>query len=457
MSDVLMIFQKLFFFVMLISVVVIVHEWGHFIVARLCGVRVEAFSLFFGKPLYKKKRGDTEWRIGTIPFGGYVKMVGQADGKHENYDEMTDEEKSVSFAHKPLAQRAAIVAAGPAMNFVLAFVIFSIMFMVGYPTTTTLIGDVTRDGAAWEAGLRPGDRVTAIDGDKVWRWDDMASIVEENPEKAMDFTVQRGDETRHVTVTPRLGLKKNIFQFEENAGLIGVSPDGFRPIAGVTGPQTAAAQAGLKTGDLFKSIDGKPVHAFADVERELLASPGPHKVTVERGGLARREADRQPTDVELTLPALPGATGIQDYGLERADLYVLEVVEGSPAEKAGLRAGDRFVTLNGEAPSGWEEFSGIVRQHPGEELSVVVRRDGETRTIGVTPEAAQEKDLLGETVEVGRLGVYPWISYSNPEMVNERHLNPFVAVWRGVELTGYWTVMTLKGFVYLFTGDVSVK
>ncbi|MCL4234381.1 MAG: site-2 protease family protein, partial [Deltaproteobacteria bacterium] len=157
--------HKIFYFIVLISVLVIVHEWGHFIVARWCGVRVEAFSLFFGKVLWKRMWRGTEWRLSAIPFGGYVKMLGQSDlGSDQNeamyrekaleeltgkpHEEITEHDaaaldasaiaeraaqlKSVSFAHKSVWQRSAIVFAGPLMNVVLTVMIFTAMFFVGY-------------------------------------------------------------------------------------------------------------------------------------------------------------------------------------------------------------------------------------------------------------------------------------------------------------------------------------
>ncbi|MCZ7584864.1 MAG: RIP metalloprotease RseP [Deltaproteobacteria bacterium] len=301
MPELLAFFQKAFYFMILISIVVIVHEWGHFIVARLCGVGVEAFSLFFGKPLLKWKRGRTEWRLSAIPLGGYVKMIGQVDLQPDAKDQVPEELRPLSFAHKPLWARSAIVAAGPLMNVVLTFVIFSAIFFVGYPQTTSLIGHVDRGGVADEAGLRAGDRVVSVDGKEIWRWDELSETVRKNPERRLVLTVERGDERLQLPVTPRLGRQKNIFQFEVDAGLIGISPDGFLPIIGVTGPGTPAAAAGFKTGDLISGIDGEPVRDFADFERKLARADGHTIIMVERGGLSRRAEERNPETFEATI------------------------------------------------------------------------------------------------------------------------------------------------------------
>ncbi|MBZ0273017.1 RIP metalloprotease RseP [bacterium] len=449
--------QKAFFFVIVLSAVIIVHEWGHFIVARMCGVGVDAFSLFFGKPLWKKKYGRTEWRIGAIPLGGYVKMVGQVDLDSDSADKVAEEDRPISFAHKPAWQRAAIVAAGPVMNFVLAFVIFSGLFFVGYPTTTTLIGNVSDDGAAWEAGVRPGDRVVAVDGEKVWRWDDMAEIVEKKPGVPLVFSVERDGGRRDITVTPRYGNKLNLFQFEVDAGVIGISPDGYLPIAGVRGPDTPAALAGLKTGDLIKSVNGKPVRYFTDFEHLFAQSQGSVTVGVERGGLAIDESKRRPTTIDIVLAkSSPGARAA-DLGIERGDLYVAETTEKSPAAEAGFLPGDRIVTAGGKTIEEWSQFTKMVRDNSGDALPVTVLRGGEEITLSVTPETAIEKDIMGEQVSFGRVGIYPWKSWASAEIVDERYWNPFKAFARGLEMTATYSYLTVKSFVYLFTGDVSLK
>lgn len=481
--------HKIFYFIVLISVLVIVHEWGHFIVARWCGVRVEAFSLFFGKVLWKRMWRGTEWRLSAIPFGGYVKMLGQSDlGSDQNeamyrekaleeltgkpHEEITEHDaaaldasaiaeraaqlKSVSFAHKSVWQRSAIVFAGPLMNVVLTVMIFTAMFFVGYPTMTTLVGDVTDGGAADLAGLRPGDRVTAIDGRELTRWDDMSRIVEDSAGKPLVFDVARGDETLSLTVTPEAGRKKNVFQFEEDAGVIGIAPDGYMPVVGVRDPASIAALAGLRTGDLVKSANGRAVHYFDDLEREVARANGELTITVERGGLALEEKDRKPESAEVRLAVAAGTTTAA-LGIERGDLYVFETVPDSAAVKAGVRTGDRIVSVDGVTIGDWSEFSKKVKESPNKPLELVVERAGVATTLAITPDVKQEKDLLGDIITYGRAGIYPWISHSAAEMVDERYVNPFKAVARGVEMTVYWSVLTVQGFVYLMTGDVSVK
>lgn len=489
MDTIFSIGHKLFYFIVLISVLVVVHEWGHFIVARWCRVRVEAFSLFFGKVLWKKVWRGTEWRLSAIPFGGYVKMLGQSDlggdQSEEMYrekavedivgkphDQVTEDEiaaiapeaitakiaelKTVSFAHKPLLQRAAIVFAGPLMNFVLAVVIFSLMYVGGYPTVTSRIGDVSDDSAAARAGLRAGDRVVGIDGREIWRWDDMAEIVETSPEKTLVFDIERGDERLSLTVTPEAGRKTNLFQFEVDAGILGIAPSGYLPIVGVADPASPAATAGLRTGDLVVQIDGAKVGSFPDIERLLSKASGAASVTVERGGLAIEEGERKGETMTFSLPTAAGAN-LASLGIERGDLFILETVPKSAAELAGLKPGDRILELSGEPVGSWAAFSKVVKASPEKPLALAVLRDGARVETTITPERVEDRDIMGELVAFGRVGVYPWISHAPEDMADERYLNPFKALARGFETTLHWSVLTIQGFAYLLNGTVSVK
>ena len=189
MEQILGISSVLFNFIIALSVVVFVHELGHFVVARWNNVRCESFSIGFGPELLGfTDRLGTRWKFSLIPLGGYVKMFGEADianpGAGEEGAEglepreMTPEEKAVSFKFKTLGQRAAIVFAGPAVNFVFAILVFFVLFMaVGRPVTEPVIGQVVPGSAAAEAGLLAGDRILAIDGQEIDRFEDLQRLV----------------------------------------------------------------------------------------------------------------------------------------------------------------------------------------------------------------------------------------------------------------------------------------
>ena len=160
-------------FVIVLGVLIFFHELGHFIVARLFGVGVETFSLGFGPKIYRKKIGLTEYCLSAIPLGGYVKMVGE-----DPSNEISDEERSRSFSHKPLFKKSLIVAAGPAFNFVLAILIFYFLFQIsGSYYVRPVVGEVADESPALMAGVKPGDLIEAIDGKAVESWEEMVVLI----------------------------------------------------------------------------------------------------------------------------------------------------------------------------------------------------------------------------------------------------------------------------------------
>ncbi|MDP8262664.1 MAG: RIP metalloprotease RseP [Candidatus Ancaeobacter aquaticus] len=207
--------------IFVLGVIVFIHELGHFIVAKLNGVRVEKFSLGFGPKLVSIKRGHTEYLICALPLGGYVKMAGDEPGKKdtsEPYD---------FFAKKPFA-RIAIVAAGPIMNVVLACVIFSGIFFVGMPVLTSNVGSVKKDYPAQIAGLLQDDNIIAVNGTPVKKWDELVKLIYPNAGKELAFTVTRKVNDREtevvIPIIPRAENIKDIFGREHNIGVIGITP-----------------------------------------------------------------------------------------------------------------------------------------------------------------------------------------------------------------------------------------
>ncbi|MDH5488837.1 MAG: RIP metalloprotease RseP [Rhodospirillaceae bacterium] len=196
-------------FVLVLSVLIFIHEMGHFLVARWAGVKVEVFSIGFGGELYGfDDRYGTRWRVSAIPLGGYVKMFGEGDiitGVDDTEDRpMTDEEKKVSFHHKPLSKRTAIVAAGPAANFLFAVVLFAFMSAVlGLPKPYAVIGEVMSDSAAEESGFAVGDEITAINGEPIQWFEELSQIVAVNANNSLIFSVNRNGSAVSIKTTPR--------------------------------------------------------------------------------------------------------------------------------------------------------------------------------------------------------------------------------------------------------------
>lgn len=192
-------------FVVVLGVLVFIHEFGHYLAARLVGVHVEAFSIGFGRALYTwTDRKGTVWKVAWLPLGGYVKLHGQ--GRPED---LTDEERArripgETFHEKAIWRRSVVVAAGPGANFLLAVVLFAGLFAgLGRPTIAPVLGEVVAGSAAASAGLQSGDRVLAIDGKKITRFEDLQHIVAAHPGTALRMQVRRDAAELDLSVTPK--------------------------------------------------------------------------------------------------------------------------------------------------------------------------------------------------------------------------------------------------------------
>jgi regulator of sigma E protease len=216
-------------FLFVLTIVVFFHELGHFLVARWAGVKVLTFSLGFGPELFGfNDRHGTRWKVSAIPLGGYVKFFGDdseaSTPSSETLAAMTEEERAGSFHHKKVGPRAAIVAAGPIANFILAIVIFTCLFtFFGKPSTSARVDKVEANSAAAAAGFQVGDVVTSIDGSKIESFSDMQRIVGVHAGDKLSFTVKRGDATVQLRGTPELREVKDPFGNAHRLGVLGIT------------------------------------------------------------------------------------------------------------------------------------------------------------------------------------------------------------------------------------------
>ena len=278
-------------FIFALSVVVFFHELGHFLVARWCGVRVLVFSIGFGPELIGfDDRYGTRWKISAIPLGGYVKFFGDDNAAsvpdQETIGRMTDAEQRDSFFHKSVGARAAIVAAGPIANFILAILIFAALaFFLGRQVTVPRIDAVAPGSAAAAAGFKPGDVIVSADGKTVEGFADVQRIAAFNPGRALTFVIDRGGQRVTVTATPEARAERDRFGNMQRLGILDISgPIMPARIAGIV-PGSAADAAGFQPDDRVRKIDGKPVNTFLDLREVVAANPERElEFEVERGG-----------------------------------------------------------------------------------------------------------------------------------------------------------------------------
>jgi regulator of sigma E protease len=232
-------------FIIVLGVLIFFHELGHFLIAKLCNVKVLKFSLGFGPKVMGKKMGETEYIISAFPLGGYVKMLGE-----ENNEEIIPEEEHRSFSKQPVVARIAIAAAGPIFNFLLAFILFSGIFLIsGYPIMIPEVGQVRPDSPADKSRILKGDIIEYIDGKKINKWDDIKKFIEKSPHKDLHMVIIRGNKRISTIVSPKEEIVKNIFGEEIKSALIGIVASGnIKELQ--LGPFRALMEGGKKTWEL---------------------------------------------------------------------------------------------------------------------------------------------------------------------------------------------------------------
>ncbi|MBC8165637.1 MAG: RIP metalloprotease RseP [Bryobacteraceae bacterium] len=262
-SRLMVVIQNIWWLLVLIGVMILIHELGHFWAARFFDVRVETFSFGFGPRLFGFRRGETDFRFSAILFGGYVKMAGEQPG-----EETSDPR---AFGSKPRWQRLIIAFAGPGMNILLAVALLAGLFMVRYPRLANsdlpaTIGYVAKDGPADKAGLQDGDVIVQIDDQRDPKWEDVLLKEVAWAKKAMTVGYVRNGERRHTTVTPILDNRTGVGSAgweERNVVQVGGIRSGYD-----------AGKRGLQRGDVFVRINGEPIHSLSKLHDAIKASKG---------------------------------------------------------------------------------------------------------------------------------------------------------------------------------------
>ena len=444
-------------FVLLLSVLVFVHELGHFVVARACGVRVLKFSIGFGPPIgfgrwrLRWERGGTEYVVAWFPLGGFVKMLG------ENPDERDAPEvvasRGESLPEKKTWQKLAIVFAGPAANLILPVLVFMGMFAVGLPSPVTVIGGVEPGSPAERAGLRAGDRITAVDGEPVRWWMDLEETVRASAGETLGVAYERGGVSGTTDLEVAERASEDEFGQVVDVGWAGLAHRRPEAMLGVTSAASPAHAAGLRSGDVVTAVDGTPVETWTEFARAYAAAGGAGEVTLA----VRRGLLENATEEALRVPALGDVDAL---GAICANVLVASVSPDSAAEDAGLLAGDLIVSVDGAPVGSFGSFAEQVRTGGGREMALqVAARGGELRSVRVTPRL-QEVDVgLGIKEPRYLVGISRSAQFAELPGAFEldRELNPLVSFPRSVDLTVDRTRMFLAGFAKIITGEISRK
>ncbi|MBP4031576.1 MULTISPECIES: sigma E protease regulator RseP [Aeromonas] len=270
-------------FIVALGLLVAVHEFGHFWVARRCGVKVERFSIGFGKAIWRRLGKDgTEYVLALIPLGGYVKML---DGR---VDELKPGEEAQAFNHKSVWARMAIVAAGPMANFVFALFAFWLMFMIGVPSVKPVVGEVRPASIVAEAGILPGMEIVGVGGEETGDWESVTyALISHLGDDSVKLKLKAANTSYAVDKTLQLAGWKFDPDKESPIGSLGIVPLGGKvlPVVEAVVPSSASEKAGLQIGDRIKGVDGEAITEWAQFVERVQQSPAqPLQVTVERGG-----------------------------------------------------------------------------------------------------------------------------------------------------------------------------
>ena len=434
-------------FILLLGILIFVHELGHFSVARWCGVRVEVFSLGFGKKILSYKKGDTTYCLSLVPLGGYVKMFGEQNG-----DVVEEHEKSVSFTHKTVWQRIAIVLAGPLMNLFFAIFIFSFISAIGEETRAPVLAEIESNSAAATMGLKSGDRVLQINSENIRSYEDLQKAFNKNQNSSVKAVVESvAGEKKELTLAVGSAKNSNIFSTDKTIGeIVGIQPLARGTVVGIN-PASAAEKAGFHSGDEIVEVNGQKTIKWIDLEK-VLATATNLNFVVERG------ADTQKEKVNLSIAAVTTGATLETLGFGQPDLFLDLVVKDSPADKAELKRFDKIVAINSEPVTKWEQILNKIKSYDGKEaLDIKVLRDGSEITKKITPQVTSQMTAQGKEDRRYTIGILPFVNYSQPEMVKVKADNLFAALEKGTSRSWDITSMTVISFVRLFQGEISHK
>jgi len=424
-----------------LGAVIFFHELGHFAVAKWCDVHVERFSIGIGPIIWSRQKGETEYALSALPFGGYVKMLGQddMDPNQMTSDEIAENERS--YSAKKVWQRMAIISAGVIMNVITGFLFFATAYWFGVVQTVPMVGYVVTGGPAWNVGIRPGDMIESIDGAEIRTFSEInQAVVLSSGSIRIEGTHADGSELNEV-IQPKMG---------DVVRLIGLGPAGTSTLSpetessdGFTLPGFPSQKASepFLPGDRVVAVNGEPVEYLHEISY-LTAKYAAEDITytVERAppGAASAEGDAKSSEtksgekVEITVPPQRR----KSMGLVMAIGKVTAIAKGSLAEKAGLKLDDQIKAVNGLEVS--KELDPLMlpnyfADHAGEVVTITVvrQREGdssETLNLEVTPNDepgwASPMASLTDPLAIPAIGagfhIQPWIAKIETGSVAEK-------------------------------------
>lgn len=444
-------------FIILLGILIFVHELGHFLVARMCGVRVEVFSLGFGKKIFKVVRGGTTYCISLIPLGGYVKMFGEQGSEAI----LTEDDKKVSYSHKSPWQRIAIVLAGPLMNFFFAVFVFSLISELGERTRAAVVADVAVASPAEKMGFKPGDKIVELNSTKIKSYEEFQKGLNRFRGATANVVVEdESGKQKNLSLQITSVENPNIFSLESKLGQVeGLLPYATSAAIAVL-PDSAAYKAGFRTGDEIVEINNKKVLRWSQLNDMLLNAKEDLTVKLHRYSFDENPEKTIKTDLSIPVVAssLEKIKNLTAFGFDSTELYLDQVMKDSPAAAAGLKKFDKIISINSKPIAKWEDISESVKSFDGKEpMAFVVSRDGVLVTKMITPKVTELTTAFGGIEKRFTIGITPYLIFTEPETTVVKSDSIAHSLAKGTQRTVDISVMTVMSFVKLFQGQVSVK
>jgi len=461
----------LLYFVLFVSILIFIHELGHFVAAKIFGVKVLTFSIGFGPKILRVRGKETEYCLGILPFGGFVKMLEKGKG-----EPIMPEDTPRTFEAQALWKRVVIVLAGPAMNVLFPVLLYVSVSLGDREFLPPSVG-VVLPGKASEGKLHPDDVILAVDGSQVTTSYELQRAVAKKAGIPVVLSVLREGKTLEVPVTPTREVRQlepAELDMVETYGAIGVGHHFPAPVIGVASPSSPAWRAGLRTFDRVTAVNGRKVDRFVDLARMLSQSRGDTLVVTylrptssrAMGGLVDL-ALMEPGVATLSPLLRDEGVKIEDEparekdvlvrtGIESSDLYVAFVPEGSGEWRAGLRPGDRVLSLDGAPIRNWKSMEGDLLRGASRMRTLEWARSGETLRGDLQLRQEQWTDELGQPYERYVFRTTHWLPNAPDKMV----ANPspyFYALRAGFEETRDALRVTVVILLRLFQGRVSLS
>jgi regulator of sigma E protease len=435
--------------VVLLGGLIFIHELGHFLVAKAFGVKIQTFSLGFGPRLCGFRKGDTDYRLSLLPLGGYVKMAGDDPSQP-----LAPEDRGRGYLEQKPHRRALIALAGPGMNLIFPLLAYFVVFAGQREGIAAYAGQVIPDMPAYEAGIRPGDRIVAIDGEEVVAFADLQRAVGPRPGEALPVVVERNGQRLAFTVTPAPVDESDPIE-TRTVGKIGVASPPSAAVIGLPTAEGPLYEAGLRSLDRIHAVAGKTVRTESEALAALAeahAAGAPYEVVAVRGEPATLGV------VTVNLPETVRVTVRPDgrpLEAEGAGAYVTHVLPGSAADRAGLARGDRLVSGDGVPLSSWEGLNRLLVEMEDKPFTLVWTREGELHRASVAQHADRAFDeIRGREVIRYSFGAYNRVPMLAPPTV-ELPFRPLVAAQVAAEAT--WEVgrKILLSLGMLLTGQIA--